>query len=382
MSDAARIIIGTGHAGYTLAREFRKLDEAAPLLLISADDGTSYYKPNLSKALAMGKDAAALAQFTAEQMAETLNAEIRVNSRVEAIDPAAKTIQVDGETIPYASLVLATGAEPIRLGFEGDAASEVISVNNLADYAGFRERLAEGSRVLLIGAGLIGCEFANDLAAAGHSVTAVDLAQWPLPQLLPQACGEALQHGLESLGVKFRLQQSVQAVHSAGNGYRVTFSDGDSAEFDLVLSAVGLRPHSALAQAAGLHCERGVVVDDHLRSSDPDIYALGDVAQIAGRLMPYILPIAHGARALAQTLAGTPTPAKLPAMPVMVKTPACPVVVCPPPPEAEGQWQVNGEAPNLDAGFVNGDGEVLGFALTGEGTKLRGQYASKVPAVL
>ena len=375
------VILGTGHAGYTLARELRKLDEAVPLLLITADDGASYYKPNLSKALAMGKDAAALRQFNAEQMAETLQAEIRTHTTVTAIDPAARLLQLGDQTQAYSQLVLATGAEPIRLDLQGDAADAVLSVNNLDDYAGFREQLGDGTRVLLIGAGLIGCEFANDLAAAGHQVTAVDLAEWPLPQLLPREAGEALQAGLEGLGVQFRLQQSVTAVHQVDGGYRADFSDGTQGDFELVLSAVGLRPHAGLAQQAGLDCAPGVVVDAQLRSSDPNIYALGDVAQIAGRLMPYILPIAHGARALAQTLVGNPTPAKLPAMPVMVKTPVCPVVVCPPPPGVKGQWQVNGSAPDLDAGFVDADGNTLGFALTGAGTKLRGQYAGKVPPV-
>lgn len=375
------VILGTGHAGYTLARELRKLDETVPLLLITADDGASYYKPNLSKALAMGKDAAALLQFTAEQMVETLQAEVLTHTTVTAVDPAAKKLQIGDQAQAYSQLVLATGAEPIRLSLQGDAADAVLSVNNLNDYARFRAQLTDASRVLLIGAGLIGCEFANDLAAAGHQVTAVDLAEWPLPQLLPREGGESLRVGLEGLGVRFRLQQSVTAVRQGTAGYRAEFSDGTQGEFDLVLSAVGLRPNAQLAQQAGLDCAPGVVVDAQLRSSDPNIYALGDVAQIAGRLMPYILPIAHGARALAQTLAGEPTPAKLPPMPVMVKTPVCPVVVCPPPPGSVGQWQVNGSAPDLDAGFIDADGNMLGFALIGAGTKLRGQYAGKVPPV-
>ena len=383
MSESAPlVIVGSGHAGYTLAREFRKLDEQRPLLIISADDGASYYKPNLSKALAMGKSAAELIQFSAQQMAESLNAEVLCDTEVTAINAQQQRLSAGERQIDYSQLVLATGAQPIRLPLHGNAADAVLSINNHQHYAAFRQRLQANSRVLLIGAGLIGCEFANDLAAQGHAVTAVDLAETPLPQLLPAACGAALQHGLAELGVDWRLGQSVTAVEHDKSALRAVFADGSSGEYDLVLSAVGLRPDLALAESAGLDCDHGIIVDRQLRSSDPNIHALGDCIQIDGRLLPFILPIAHGARALARTLSGAPSDALMPAMPVMVKTPACPVLVCPPPPHADGGWTVSGQAPDLCAEFKGADDQLLGFALLGTQTKRRGEFAKLVPPVI
>lgn len=372
-------IIGTGHAGYTLARELRKLDADRPMTLISADDGRSYYKPNLSKALAMGKSADDLVQAEAAAMAETLGATVRHATRVEAIDAAGRTIRCAGETLGYEQLVLATGALPIRLPIAGDAADDILSINALGDYARFREQLGDGSRVLLIGAGLIGCEFANDLAAQGHAVTAVDLAAWPLPSLLPEAAGRALQSALASIGVQWRLGQSVQSVNRCDNGYAVRLADGSGAEFDLLVSAVGLRPNTALAETTGLACQQGIVVDAGLRTSDANIWALGDCAELHGRVLPFILPIAHAARALARTLTGEATEAAFPAMPVMVKTPACPIIVCPPAPDTAGDWTVDGEAPDLAATFRSPAGDALGFALTGAATRRRGEFAKLVP---
>ena len=139
MSESAPlVIVGSGHAGYTLAREFRKLDEQRPLLIISADDGASYYKPNLSKALAMGKSAAELIQFSAQQMAESLNAEVLCDTEVSAIDAQHQRLTAGEREIEYSQLVLATGAQPIRLPLHGNAADAVLSINNHQHYAAFR----------------------------------------------------------------------------------------------------------------------------------------------------------------------------------------------------------------------------------------------------
>ncbi|WP_043769374.1 NAD(P)/FAD-dependent oxidoreductase [Algiphilus aromaticivorans] len=372
------VIVGSGHAGYTLARELRKLDEATPVHIVTRDDGSAYYKPNLSKALAMGKAPGELVQQPAEQAAEAVKATLHPHSTVESIDPEAHEIRFGGQTLRYASLVLATGAAPIRLQALGPDAT---SVNSLDDYRIFHDRLGENTEILIAGAGLIGCEFANDLAAARHRVSVIDLADWPLSRLLPEPQGRALQAGLEDLGVRFHFGRSIERVE----GRRAHLDDGSELDFELLLSAIGLKPDTHLAQAAGLECGRGIRVDDHFATSAPDIYALGDCVDVPGDAtslpMPYVLPIAHAARALAKTLSGEPTRASLPAMPVIVKTPACPTLVCPPL-VAEGAWQVSGEAPDLEAIFVADDGRETGFALTGAATKKRGEYTKRVPPVL
>jgi len=377
-TKAPVVIVGSGHAGYTLAREFRKLDTETPIHIVTRDDGCAYYKPNLSKAFAMDKGADGLVQQPPEQAASGVGAELHPNTSVTAIDTDARCVDIEGGTrLPYGQLVLAVGASPIRLPALGP---DAISVNTIDDYRAFRAALPDKARVLIAGAGLIGCEFANDLAAAGYWVDVVDISEWPLPRLLPEAQGRALQNGLESLGVRFHLGAGVQQVADGA----AELADGTTVSFDVLLSAIGLKPNTQLAEAAGLQCGRGITVDDHFKTSAPDVYALGDCVDVPAddgpQPMPFVLPIAHAARALAKTLSGTPTPAPLPAMPVIVKTPACPTLVCPPL-DASGQWHVEGEAPDLEAVFKADDGRETGFALTGAATKKRAEYAGRMPAV-
>lgn len=136
---APLVIIGTGLAGYNLAREFRKHDSQTPLLLITADDGRSYSKPMLSTGFAMGKDANSLGMLDAGQMAIQLDAEIRTHTRVTRLDPDNRRVWIGNEPVPYRDLVLAWGAQPIHVPLAGDATDRVFSINDLLDYGRFRE---------------------------------------------------------------------------------------------------------------------------------------------------------------------------------------------------------------------------------------------------
>ena len=381
--SASLIIIGTGLAAYTLAREFRKIDPTSSLLLVTRDDGGFYAKPSLSNALANARTPAQLQTKTAEQMADELTAEIRVRSEVAGIDPGTRQITLaDGAQLSYERLVIAGGADPIRLSFAGDGADAVQSVNDLDDYSRFYARLDDASSVAIIGGGLIGCEFANDLASREIRASVVDPSAWPLARLLPEVAGRKFAAGLQARGVEFYFGTSVKGVWKAATGYRLELADGRQIVADQVLSAIGLRPRTALAQAAGIACQRGIVTNQRLETSVPGIYAMGDCAEIAGLHLPFVLPIMHQARALAKTLAGTPTPLRYPAMPVVVKTPACPTIVCPPPAGADGSWQCETVAGGLQAYFKTPSGELLGFALLGSATTQSTALAAQVPDVL
>lgn len=360
------VIIGSGLAGWTIARELRKLDKISPLTLITADAGDFYSKPMLSNALASGKQPAQLINTPAETMSQQLDVSLLRNTRVSAIDAGAQRIETGAGPRKYAKLVLALGADPVRLPLEGDAAGEVMSVNDLQDYARFRESVEGRKRIALIGAGLIGCEFANDLAGAGYRVSVIDPTGYPLSSLLPERAGRRMIAPLQAAGVAWHFGESVSAVSKAQGSYRLTLKGGGSVEADAVLSAVGLRPRTALAQAAGLAVNRGIVADAQLRTSDPDIFALGDCAEYSGRVLPYVLPIMHASRALAQTLAGKPAEVTFPPMPVIVKTPACPVVVQPVARDAAGDWQAEEDERGLKMSFTDPQGRLLGFALTEE----------------
>jgi len=376
------VIVGTGLGGYSVAREWRKLDKESPLVMVTADGGQFYSKPMLSNALATGKTPETLANAPAAQMAEQLHADIRTHTRLGVILPDTKGIELDGERVGYSRLVIAIGADPIRLPLAGDAADSVLSVNDLDDYARFRQVIAGRSRVAIMGAGLIGSEFANDLIASGYAVDVIDPAPHPLGRLLPSEAGRAMQRALGDAGVVWHLGRVVDRVDRAGEGYRLLLSDGSEVQADAVLSAIGLRPRTALAGAAGLMSERGIVVDRMLESSASDIYALGDCAQVAGLVLPFVMPIMHAARALAKTLAGDRTAVMYPPMPVVVKTPAWPTVVSPPPAEVEGEWEVDADASGVRALFREASGALRGFALSGEATADKNALTRELPPLL
>jgi rubredoxin-NAD+ reductase len=372
------IIIGSGLAGFTLAREWRKLDQTTPLRIFTSDDGGFYSKPMLSNAIAGGKSATQLATKTAAQMAQELNAEISAHSEISAIHPERHSVSVKGQEVAFSRLVLAQGADPIRLPLQGDGADDVMSVNNLDDYARFRAALEGKKRVAILGGGLIGCEFANDLLAGGFSVDVIDPGTRPLAALLPAEASLRLQEALGKQGVNWRFGVKAEAVKRADRAVRLKLSDGSSLDADVVLSAIGLRSRTALAAAAGIMINRGIVVDNQLKTSAPDIYAIGDCAEAQGKVLPYVMPLMQQTRTLAKVLAGTEAELSYPVMPVVIKTPACPLTVCPPPLGTEGEWKVETTPQGVRALFLDGADKLLGFALTGQATAEKNSLAQQL----
>jgi rubredoxin---NAD+ reductase len=387
-------IIGAGLAGWTTVREFRKLDTTTPVVVITSDNGDFYAKPSLSNAFAQKRTPDQLVSTPAAKMAETLNVTLLAHTQVTHLDPTAHTVQVTtggaASTLAFSQLVLATGAQPIRAPVQGNAADQIKVVNSLADFGVFYAALAQppgtgaaatadapqARTVVLIGAGLIGCEFANDLLQAGHRVHIIDPSPRPLAALLPEAAGLELQHALQNLGATWHFGRTVQAVDSAApSALTITLSDGSQIAADAVLSAIGLRADTALAAAAGLACERGIVVDAHLQTSAEHVFALGDCAQyaVAGqRTLPYVMPIMNAARTLAATLVGKPAPLVFPLMPVSIKTPALPIVVSAPHPATAGSWVADAAAQDQGVWrFMDADGVQRGFVLTGKQTARR-----------
>lgn len=359
------VIIGSGMAGYGLARELRKLNQSATLTIISADAGDAYSKPMLSNAVAKGKAPAELISATADTMAQQLDAEIITHTRVSAIDPQHQCVKLETRDIAYDQLVLAVGADPIRLPLAGTGAKAVMSVNDIEDYARFRQALPAQARIAIIGGGLIGCEFANDLAAR-HEIHLIDRNPLPLGRLLPSVIAEPLLAGLESLGVHWhgavQIKQitQIQRDHQA---LQIQLEDQQFIDCDVILSAIGLQARTGLAKNAGLAVNRGIVVDRYLKTSIDNIYALGDCAEVEGRLLPFVLPLMRGSKALAATLAGNRTAVSYPAMPVMLKTPVYPVAVLPPS-SAEGAWKIDELDGTLRAIHI-GENGMDGFALGG-----------------
>ncbi len=386
-NSAPIVILGTGMAGYGLAAELRKIDKETPLILISSDDGRSYSKPMLSTGYTKGSTASDLVSSDAGTMGKQLNASVWTMTTVTAIDTAKQLISLDDTktSIHYSKLILATGADTILPPIEGNGLDCVYRVNNLMDYDEFRTTVETNgvNKVVIIGGGLIGCEFANDLLNGGLEVEVVDPLAYCLPTLLPEVAGTAVQQALENMGAKFHFGLLVTEVNKKADGsLAVSLNDGRVLDADLVVSAVGVRPRTALAKAADIDVNRGIATNRLLETSAPNVYALGDCAEVNGHVLLYVAPLMTCARALAKTLTGNPTEVCYPAMPVTIKTPACPVVVSPVAADAEGAWDVEAEGHNVVAQFRNRLGELLGFALTGDGTKEKMRLQKELPPIM
>lgn len=377
------VVVGSGLAGYTVVRELRKLDAAVPITLLSADHGSFYSKPMLSNALATGKTPDSILSAGTMQMSGQLDIAVRPYTSVNAIDVAAGSVSFEeGRQLTYDRLVLALGADPIRLPIPGEGVDEILSVNNLDDYRKFRETLEGKHHIAILGAGLIGCEFANDLAAKGYQVSVFDLSPQPLGRLLPPEAGKFFRDKLTAAGVNFLLGTTVERISKENGYYQLLYEGGKVIQVDMVLSAIGLRPRTSLAAAAGIQVNRGITVNRYLQTNIQNIYALGDCAEVEGKVLPFILPIAHAGRALAATIAGNPTLLHYPAMPVMVKTPACPTVVSPPDPVIQGAWEIIAVENGMKALYHDEAGNLHGFALLGTATAERNTLVSRLPSVL
>ncbi|MBU3559281.1 NAD(P)/FAD-dependent oxidoreductase [Polynucleobacter sp. Nonnen-W13] len=381
-SPSGIVIIGSGLAGYTVIRELRKIDKAIPITLVTREPGYFYSKPMLSTALASNKSAEQLVSTNAEGMATQLDMTVLGDADVTAIDTAAQTVTTSKGSISYGKLVLGLGADQIRLPLEGNAAREVITVNDLEDYAQFRKTIKGKKRVAILGAGLIGCEFANDLVLGSYEVDVIDLAPQALGRLLPEAAAQALQAKLSAAGVRWHFATTVQSVDRSGDSLSIALSNGTVINSDAFLSAVGLRPRIDLAQSAGIATGAGITVNRQLETSAKNVYAIGDCAEVEGLVLPYVMPIMQAARALAPNLLGQATTLNYPAMPVMVKTPALATIVSPPAKGAVGHWKMNTVEGGLEARFESSDGKLLGFALLGTATAQRGALTKELPPIL
>jgi len=209
-------------------------------------------------------------------------------------------------------------------------ADRVFSINDLDDYRAFHaalEALGRPARVAILGAGLVGCEFANDLTAGGHRVALVAPEAAPLPRLLPEPLGRALGEAFREAGMTLYAGRTLVGLEAEGAAVAVHLDDGSRLAADLVLVATGLRPRTSLAASAGLACDAaGIQVDRFLAASVPGVYALGDAACVDGVNAMYVQPLQASAKALARTQTGRPTAVGYGAWPVLVKTPLLPVV--------------------------------------------------------
>ncbi len=382
-ADQPVVIIGTGLAGYNLVKEIRGNGDSSRIMMITADDGSYYPKPVLSNGLGQNKSGIEIVKHSAAEMAAEYKIEILTHVRVENIATASHQLTLDnGSCQSYRKLVLATGARPITPDLGTGAKNSVFQVNNLDDYIRFRDALENKSKLLVIGAGLIGCEFANDLANAGKKVSVVDTLDGPLASLLPGEASAAVREGLEGVGIEFHLGRLVRQVDSAGDGIRATLDNGEHIEADLGLVAIGIAPDLSLARKTGLATKRGIVVNRFLETSEINIFAIGDAAEIDDMVLPFVMPLMAQAQALAHTLTDINTMVDYGVMPVHVKTPAVPVIAYCVEGNDPGRWDIERDGANCKALYRTEAGELRGIALTGSFVVEKNDYMELLPRMI
>ncbi len=360
------VIIGAGYAGWSVAEAIRRRDAESPILLLSACQGLIYPKPAISLATSQGRNANDLVETDALSRASELGLEVQTQVRVLKIDRDRKRLTTAKGGITYGKLILALGAHQRELKIDGNAADAILRVNDLASFNQMQQRLADGvKKVTILGAGLIGCEFADDLTHAGYQVTVIDPGQRPLADLLPEAMSTELQNRLANKGVTWRFGVTMTAVENGDSGYTASLSDGVSLNTDLVISAAGLVANTAVAEKCGLTVDTGIAVNNDMQTSDADIYALGDCASLDGQLFAYIEPIRRQSEAIAASIMGEHERfMPIPPM-VKVKTQSMPISVCRPRGEITNDaWKL---IENEERGYhfeINQATNVVGFALS------------------
>lgn len=365
--DKPIVIIGTGLAGYSLAKEFRKQDTTTPLVLVTEDDGHFYSKPQLSTAFAQRKTPESLIITPVLIMQTQLQATIHTYTTVTSIDPHSQKIVIKSkdaeQEIAYQALVLACGAIPKPFTLL-DNSQKHYRINSLQDYAAFIQKVGQPEQITIIGSGLVGCEFAHDFAQKSNQISVITPDPHPLYKLAPACIGEQLQQALEGMGISWHTQTHLTQVEKKDEILCLSLANGKEIHTQGILTAIGITPNIALAKRANLNINQGIVVDATLRTSDPHIYALGDCAEIEGLCRQYVAPILQGARALALTLCQKPTPVIFPAMPIVLKVSTYPVIVCPAM-TSQGEWQFEYDNQGVKALFYDEASILQGYALSG-----------------
>jgi rubredoxin---NAD+ reductase len=358
--DAGIVIVGAGIAGWSAAEALRALDPAVPITLVSACAGDRYHKPELSIALGRGLVPQTLVRETAAQAAARLGLRLLTDTFIVGLSPALHRLRTTRGTLRYTRLVLAQGARPALPAALPPGLCR--RVNDLAGWSALQRALSGASRrVAIVGAGMVGCELAEDFARAGHAVTLIDVQAQPLAALLPPLAAHRLRVSLEAQGVRFAGSTQVAAVIvTADGGKRITTAAGSTIDVDEVVAATGLVTDGRIARAAGLAFERGIVVDPRtLQASAADVYALGDCISLDGAPCRFIEPVARQADVIAHAALGRPHAAYEHRHPVIrLKTKALSVVLHGQP-CADGEWRVTDERPERLAMQQWRNGEVV-----------------------
>ncbi|WP_432097410.1 NAD(P)/FAD-dependent oxidoreductase [Streptomyces sp. bgisy100] len=301
-ANPAFVIVGAGLAGAKAAQTLREEGFDGPVTLLGEEHERPYERPPLSKGYLLGKDERETVYAHPSQWYTQNDVDLRLGARATTIDPAAHEVHLaDGSRTGYAKLLLTTGSSPRRLPLSGDDLDGVLYLRRLADSDRIKETFESASRVAVIGAGWIGLETAAAARAAGLEVTVLERSELPLLHVLGRAVSRIFADLHTDHGVDLRCGVQVAEITGVGgqaNG--VLLTDGNHIDADAVIVGIGITPNSRLATAAGLEVDNGIRVDAQLRTSHPDIYAAGDVANAFHPLLGKHIRVEHWANALNQ----------------------------------------------------------------------------------
>ncbi|WP_299137369.1 NADH:flavorubredoxin reductase NorW [uncultured Vibrio sp.] len=370
------VIVGGGFAALQTIKMLRKLDQDIGITMITADAGVEYSKPNLSHAFSQAQTPETLAIHSAKQLAEQYNVVIKTKALVSEIDTKQQCVHVDNEIIEYSKLVLATGATPFIPPAKGLKCSATITLNSLEEFEKHKAQVDDAQRVTVIGGGLIGVEIAFDLQTAGKDVTIIEPASYLLNSLVPPFVSLELERELRKAGVTVETDSAVCRATYLADGVRLQTTSSRLIRTDIVIAAAGLRPNTQLAIQAGIDVNRGIVVDETMRTSAENVYAIGDCAEIEGRVMAYLQPAILSANVLAKQLSMVkdklmPGEGKfsLPHIITKVKTPSYPIQLAGRDIQTAQSWETRFDPKGIIAKGFNEDDQLVGFIVTGKHAK-------------
>ncbi|QLK63423.1 NADH:flavorubredoxin reductase NorW (plasmid) [Enterobacteriaceae bacterium Kacie_13] len=356
------LIIGSGFAARQLVKNLRKQDADVRIVLIADDSCDEYNKPDLSHVISQNQQADALTRETSESFARQNNLELYSDTRITAIDIVGKTVSGRERSWQYDKLVLATGASAIVPPIPGS--EHMMTLNSQREYRECENQLQQARHVLILGGGLIGCELAMDMSRAGKQVTVVDQSCCLLSSLMPAEVSSRLQYCLQQMSVELALNQKLTGLQRSREELVVTLNNGREITVNAVVSSVGLRPDTQLAMQAGLRVNRGIEVNDALQTSAPDVYALGDCAEIEGKVLPFLQPIQFSAMTLAKNLLGARHGLTLPAMLIKVKTPNMPLHLAGETQRKDLTWTITTQTQGMVAKGFDADEQLRAFVVS------------------
>jgi 3-phenylpropionate/trans-cinnamate dioxygenase ferredoxin reductase subunit len=272
----AIVIIGAGQGAGQAAASFRQEGYEGELIILGDESFPPYQRPPLSKQYLSGTMPLERVYVRAEKFYTDKNIDLRLQTRVDLIDPAKKEVKTTkGETIAYEKLLIATGSRPRILNIEGSKLNGIHYLRTIADVDQIQASMKKAKNVVIVGGGYIGLEVASVAISAGHHVTVLEMEERILQRVTTPEMSEYYHDLHTARGLKILTNTTVSGFEGDGHVSKVLCGD-TAIEADLVLVGIGIVPNIEIAADAGIECENGITVDDHCKTSDPDIYAIGD----------------------------------------------------------------------------------------------------------